>query len=87
MRIDCLMGTYRRKRSNDVSTDGKLVPADMTLLWRQYLEGIKEQVTPLEAGREWHVQLARQPQRLKTRLGPLVGRAIMNSSRSAQPCA
>jgi hypothetical protein len=37
-----------RERSNDVSADGKLVPADMTARWRQYLEGIKGQVTPVE---------------------------------------
>ena len=36
------------------------------------------------AGREWHAQLAREPQRLKARLGPLIGRAIMNSARLAQ---
>ena len=39
------------------------------------------------AGRERHAQLARQPQRLKTRLGPLIGRAVMNSARFAQPGA
>ena len=39
------------------------------------------------AGREWHAQLARQPQRFKARLGSLIGRAIMNSARFAQPRA
>jgi hypothetical protein len=37
-----------RERSNDVSADGRLVPADMTARWRQYLDGIKGQVTPVE---------------------------------------
>jgi len=37
-----------RERSNDVSADGRLVPADMTARWRQYLEAIKGQVTPVE---------------------------------------
>ena len=39
------------------------------------------------SGRERHAQLARQPQCLKTRLGPLIGRAIMNPARFAQPRA
>ena len=37
-----------RSNSSDVRPDGKLVPADMTLRWRQYLDGIKEQVTSEE---------------------------------------
>ena len=37
-----------RQRSNDVAADGKLVAADMTLRWQQYLNGIKGQVTPIE---------------------------------------
>jgi hypothetical protein len=37
-----------RQRSNDVAVDGKLFAADMTLRWRQYLNGIKGQVTPVE---------------------------------------
>jgi len=37
-----------RRRSNDVRPEGRLVPADMTLRWRQYLDGIKGQVTPAE---------------------------------------
>ena len=36
------------------------------------------------AGRERHAQLAREPQRLETRLGPLVGRAIVDAARLAQ---
>jgi hypothetical protein len=34
-----------RSRSNDVRPDGRLVPADLSLRWRQYLDGIKGQVT------------------------------------------
>ncbi len=37
-----------RQRSNDVRADGVLVPADMTLRWRQYLDGTKNLVTPEE---------------------------------------
>ena len=37
-----------RQRSEDAAVDGKLVAADMTLRWRQYLNGIKGQVTPVE---------------------------------------
>jgi hypothetical protein len=37
-----------RRRSNDVAMDGRLVAADMTLRWRQYLDGIMGQVTPIE---------------------------------------
>jgi hypothetical protein len=37
-----------RLRSNDIGADGRLVPADMRLRWRQYLDGIKGQVTPQE---------------------------------------
>ena len=39
------------------------------------------------AGRERHAQLARESQRLETDLGPLVGRAVMNAARLAQPRA
>jgi len=34
-----------RSRSNDVREDGRLVPADLTLRWKQYLEGTRDQVT------------------------------------------
>ena len=37
-----------RDRSGDVRVGGALVPADMTLRWRQYLNGTKEQVNPAE---------------------------------------
>jgi hypothetical protein len=37
-----------RARSNDVSADGRLAAADMTLRWREYLDGIKAQVSPVE---------------------------------------
>jgi len=37
-----------RRHSNDVAADGRLVPADMTPRWKQYLDGIKKQVTPAE---------------------------------------
>jgi hypothetical protein len=37
-----------RRRSTDVRTDGMLVPADLTLRWRQYLDGTKHLVTPEE---------------------------------------
>jgi hypothetical protein len=37
-----------RSRSDDVRPDGALVPADLTLRWRQYLDGIKDQVSPKE---------------------------------------
>ena len=37
-----------RLRSNDIRADGRLIPADMSLRWRQYLDGIKGQVSPLE---------------------------------------
>jgi hypothetical protein len=37
-----------RARSNDVSADGRLVPVDMSPRWRQYLNGIKSQVTEAE---------------------------------------
>jgi hypothetical protein len=39
-----------RGRSNDVRAGGVLVPADMTLRWRQYLDGTKEHVSALEWG-------------------------------------
>ena len=41
------LGAWRR-RSNDVRSDGQLVPADMTLLWRQYLDGTRDKVSPEE---------------------------------------
>jgi hypothetical protein len=34
-----------RSRSNDVPPDGRLLPADLTLRWRAYLEGIKPSVS------------------------------------------
>jgi hypothetical protein len=37
-----------RSRSNDVRPDGALIPADLTLRWQQYLDGIKDQVSPEE---------------------------------------
>jgi hypothetical protein len=37
-----------RQRSNDVTVDGRLVAPDMTPRWRQYLNGINGQVTPVE---------------------------------------
>ena len=37
-----------RQRSDDVRPDGLLEPADMTLRWTQYLEGIRGQVSPDE---------------------------------------
>jgi hypothetical protein len=37
-----------RRRSTDVRADGNLEPADMSLRWRQYLDGIKDQVTASE---------------------------------------
>ena len=37
-----------RLRSNDIRADGRLIPADMSVRWRQYLDGIKGQVSPLE---------------------------------------
>jgi hypothetical protein len=39
-----------RSGSTDVREDGVLVPADLTLRWRQYLEGIKYQVS----SEDWH---------------------------------
>jgi len=44
-----------RRRSNDVRPDGRLLPADMTRRWRQYLDGTKGQATPAE----WEVNRAR----------------------------
>ena len=32
--------------SDDIRHDGRLVPADMTMRWHQYLAGIKDKVTP-----------------------------------------
>jgi hypothetical protein len=37
-----------RRRSTDVRADGVLVPADLQLRWRQYLDGTKHLVTPDE---------------------------------------
>jgi hypothetical protein len=37
-----------RSRSNDVSPDGVLVPADMSSRWRQYLDGTKSQTDAAE---------------------------------------
>ncbi len=37
-----------RRRSTDVRADGLLVPSDLTLRWRQYLDGTKDQVTAEE---------------------------------------
>jgi len=35
-----------RSRSTDVRPGGQLRPADLSLRWQQYLDGIKDQVTP-----------------------------------------
>ena len=35
-----------RSRSTDVRAGGQLLPADLSLRWRQYLDGIKDQVAP-----------------------------------------
>jgi hypothetical protein len=37
-----------RRRSTDVRADGRLIPSDLTLRWRQYLDGTKDLVTPQE---------------------------------------
>jgi hypothetical protein len=37
-----------RSRSHDVRPDGEMIPADLTLRWRQYLDGTKDQVTAAE---------------------------------------
>jgi len=37
-----------RRQSDDVRADGKMVPADLTLRWRQYLDGTKSLVTAEE---------------------------------------
>jgi hypothetical protein len=37
-----------RQNSADVRADGRLVPADLTPRWRQYLDGTRHQVTPEE---------------------------------------
>lgn len=37
-----------RHRSDDVRSDGRLAPADLSLRWRQYLDGTKGQVTSAE---------------------------------------
>jgi hypothetical protein len=37
-----------RSRSDDVRLDGALAPADLTMRLQQYLDGIKDQVSPEE---------------------------------------
>lgn len=37
-----------RRRSTDVLPDGRLIPADLSARWRQYLEGTRDLVTPEE---------------------------------------
>jgi len=37
-----------RRRSNDIRGDGQLVPADMTSLWRRYLDGTRDKVSSKE---------------------------------------
>jgi hypothetical protein len=37
-----------RRASDNVRADGRLVPADLTLRWQQYLDGTKDQVTTAE---------------------------------------
>jgi hypothetical protein len=37
-----------RSRSHDVRPDGEMIPADLTLRWRQYLDGTEDQVTAAE---------------------------------------
>jgi hypothetical protein len=37
-----------RRRSCDVREDGVMVPADLTLRWRQFLDGTRPLVTPEE---------------------------------------
>ena len=44
-----------RRQSDDVRADGKMVPADLTLRWRQYLDGTKSLVT----AEEWESNLGR----------------------------
>jgi hypothetical protein len=46
-----------RSRSNDVPPDGLLLPADLTLRWRAYLEGIKHCVS----AEEWELNRQRLP--------------------------
>ncbi|THD70063.1 MAG: hypothetical protein E7813_09420 [Bradyrhizobium sp.] len=47
-----------RSGSTDVREDGVLVSADLTLRWRQYLEGIRYQVS----SEDWHRELVRLQQ-------------------------
>lgn len=49
-----------RSGSTDVREDGVLIPADLTVRWRQYLEGIRYQVS----SRDWHRELSRLQQAL-----------------------
>jgi len=46
-----------RRRSDDIGPDGILVPADMTLRWRQYLDGTRDLVT----SEEWRENRRRLP--------------------------
>jgi hypothetical protein len=46
-----------RSRSNDAPPDGLLLPADLTLRWRAYLEGIKHCVSAAE----WQLNRQRLP--------------------------
>jgi hypothetical protein len=43
-----------RRRSTDARSNGRLVPAEMTFRWRQYLDGIRDLVTP----QEWELNRA-----------------------------
>jgi hypothetical protein len=49
-----------RSESADLRDDGVLVPADLTLRWRQYLEGIRYQVS----SQDWHHEFSRLKQAL-----------------------
>ena len=53
---------------------------------KQRLEALGARLADADqnAGRERHAQFAREPHRLETRLGPLVGRAVVNAARLAQ---
>lgn len=44
----CIHLDWWRRRSTDVRADGRLIPADLTLRWQQYLEGTRGLVTPQE---------------------------------------
>jgi hypothetical protein len=44
----CVRLDWWRRHSTDVRADGRLMPADLTPRWREYLEGTKRLVTPEE---------------------------------------